>query len=146
MTKSEKCALVLRSTSFTIRARFTPANACSTLTRMRASARLCRFSLRDNFPLRGFFSAGGFGLRAVHRPESRYPYTNGMTGITERFEIGNLLVVDLPGVGLTQVAHPLRLGMDYHHILVTVSLVFATVGQGLFCWALRALAAAVRPL
>src|SRR5262249_58322494 len=75
MAKSENCALVLRSTSFTIRARFTPASACATLTRMRASARLCRFSLFENFPLRGFFSAGESGPRAAHSRESRCPYT-----------------------------------------------------------------------
>src|SRR5262249_42027210 len=80
ITKNEKNSLVLRSTSFTIRERFTPASACSTLTRMRESARLCRFSPRDNSPLRGFFSAAGSGRLAVHSPESRCPYTRWRCG------------------------------------------------------------------
>jgi hypothetical protein len=44
MTASESPSFVFRNTSFTMRARFTPDSACSTLTRMRDSLRLVRFS------------------------------------------------------------------------------------------------------
>src|SRR2546427_9192963 len=71
---------------------------------------------------------------------------DGGPGIAERLVIGNLLVVGLPGVGLTQIPYPLGLGIYHHHILVTVGLMFATVVQGLFFWALRALTTAVRPI
>src|SRR5215831_12425427 len=146
MAKSENWALVLRSTSFTIRARFTPASACSTLTRRRASARLCRFSLFDNFPLYGFFRLPSLVHRRFIALQARVLIQAGPAGITERFVIGNLLVVDLPGIGLTQVAYPRGLGMDDHHILVAVGLVLATIVQGLFYGTLRALATAVGPL
>src|SRR5262245_54878897 len=71
---------------------------------------------------------------------------DGVGGITERLVIGNLLVVDLPRVGLTQIPYPFGLGRHYHHILVAVGLVLATVVQSLFCRALRALPAAVGPI
>ena len=60
MKRSEHSAWVLRNTSFTQRERLMPQMACSTRTRARDKARLCRFSpgLRS-FP-RGFFSAGAF--------------------------------------------------------------------------------------
>src|SRR6185369_14034551 len=75
ITKSDKAAWVLRKTSFTIRERFTPARACSTRTRTRASLRLWRFCPRVNVPLRGFFSVGGSAALWGHTPESRYPDT-----------------------------------------------------------------------
>jgi len=55
MTKSETPSLVFRNTSFTMRQRFTPDKACSTLTRMRASFRLVRFSAAVSSPRGGFF-------------------------------------------------------------------------------------------
>jgi hypothetical protein len=55
MTESETPSLVFRNTSFTMRQRFTPDRACSTLTRMRASFRLVRFSARLSSPRGGFF-------------------------------------------------------------------------------------------
>jgi hypothetical protein len=69
-----------------------------------------------------------------------------IAGITERLVVGNLLVVYLPRVGLTQVAHPLGLGVYYHHLLVAGGLVFATVVLGLSFRALRALTATVCPV
>src|SRR5262245_56944709 len=59
--------------------------------------------------------------------KARVLIQDGVGGITEHFLIGNLLVMDLPGVGLTQVADPPGLGMHYHHILVAVGFVFAAV-------------------
>jgi hypothetical protein len=55
MAESETSSLVFRSTSLTMRQRFTPAKACSTLTRMRPNFRLVRFSAAVNSPPRGFF-------------------------------------------------------------------------------------------
>ncbi len=57
MAESETPSLVFRKTSFTMRERFTPARACSTLTRMRASFRFVRFSAAVSFPRGGFFFA-----------------------------------------------------------------------------------------
>lgn len=55
MAESETPSLVFRKTSFTMRERFTPARACSTLTRMRASFRFVRFSAAVSSPRGGFF-------------------------------------------------------------------------------------------
>src|SRR5205809_6233008 len=55
MTESESPSVVFRKTSFTIRQRFTPASACSTFTRTRASFRFVRFSAGVSSPPRGFF-------------------------------------------------------------------------------------------
>src|SRR5215468_302214 len=71
---------------------------------------------------------------------------DGVGGIAERLLIGNLLVVRLAGIGLTQIPHPLGLGMHDHHVLVAVRLVFATIVHGLFFRVLRALTATVRAI
>ena len=71
---------------------------------------------------------------------------DGVVGIKERLVIGNLLVMDLPRIRLTQVAHSLSPGMHHYYIRVAVGLMFATVVRGLFFRALRALPAAVRPI
>ncbi len=55
MTASETPPFVFRSTSLTMRARFTPARSCSTFTRIRASLRLVRFSAAVSSPRGGFF-------------------------------------------------------------------------------------------
>src|SRR6516162_233059 len=52
---SETPSFVFRNTSFTMRQRFTPARACSTLTRMRANFRFVRFSAGVSSPLGGLF-------------------------------------------------------------------------------------------
>ena len=72
ITKSEKSTLRFRNTSLTIRARLTPAIACSTRTRTREMRRLRRFSAGLSSPLRGFFSAGKFHNRAGHNLERPY--------------------------------------------------------------------------
>jgi hypothetical protein len=71
---------------------------------------------------------------------------NRVAGIPQRLVVGNLLGRCLARIRLTQVPHALGLGIDHHHILVTMGLVLATVVQGLFCWALRALATALGPV
>jgi hypothetical protein len=55
MTESELPSPVFRSTSLTMRQRFTPESACSTLTRIRPRLRFVRFSAAVNSPPRGFF-------------------------------------------------------------------------------------------
>src|SRR5436190_171631 len=55
MDSSDNPGFVFRNTSLTIRLRFTPAMACSTRTRIRASLRLARFSAFVSSRPRGFF-------------------------------------------------------------------------------------------
>src|SRR5438093_6652594 len=55
MAESETSSPVFRSTSLTMRQRFTPDKACSTRTRMRPNFRLVRFSAAVNSPPAGFF-------------------------------------------------------------------------------------------
>ena len=55
MDASDNAGFLLRNTSLTIRLRFTPAMACSTRTRIRASLRLVRFSAFVSSRPRGFF-------------------------------------------------------------------------------------------
>src|SRR5215813_2249213 len=93
-----------------------------------------------------FFRLAGLAHGRLIALKARVLIQDSVGGITERLGIGNLLVMDLPGVGLTQVPYSFGLGMHYHHILVAVGLAFAAVVQGLFFWALRALAAAVGPI
>ena len=78
--------------------------------------------------------------------KARVLIQDGVAGIRARLVIGNLLVVELPRRGLTQIPYPQGLSLHPHDILVSVGLVFAAVGQGLFFWALRALTAAVGSL
>src|SRR4051812_4453874 len=97
-------------------------------------------------PYRAFFRLSGLVHQRFIPLKARVLIQDGMVGITQRFVIGNLLVMDLARVGLTQVADPRGLGINHHHILVAVGLALATLGQSLFFWALRALAAAVRAI
>ena len=55
METSDNPGFLFRKTSLTIRLRFTPAMACSTRTRIRASLRLVRFSAFVSSRPRGFF-------------------------------------------------------------------------------------------
>src|SRR5438270_9121864 len=96
MAESEIPSLVFRKTSFTIRERFTPARACSTLTRMRASFRFVRFSAAVSSPRGGFFfPLAGFLDRRVIPLESAILVQDGPRRIGNLFGIGNLLVVGL---------------------------------------------------
>lgn len=72
MNRSEQSGCVLRSVSLTQRDRLTPERACSTLTRMRQSARLRRFSSGVNSLPRGFFLAGDSLQRAAHNLGTLY--------------------------------------------------------------------------
>src|SRR3954452_5893901 len=64
MAESKTSSPVFRSTSLTMRQRFTPAKACSTRTRIRPNFRLVRFSAAVSSPPRGFFfRLAGLGHR-----------------------------------------------------------------------------------
>jgi hypothetical protein len=63
--------------------------------------------------------------------------------IANRFAIHNLFVMQAPCIRVAQIAAPFGLGVDYHHVLITVRFPLATVGQGLFGLIFRALAAPV---
>src|SRR5262249_7406128 len=94
-------------------------------------------------PCAAFFRLASLAHHRLIALETGVFIQDGVRGITERFEIGNLLVMGLARIRLTQIPHPRGLGLHHHDILVAVGLVLATVVQGLFCRALRALAAAV---
>src|SRR5262249_16491478 len=79
-----------------------------------------------------FFRLAGLAHGRLIALKARVLIQDSVGGITERLGIGNLLVMDLPGVGLTQAPYSFGLGMHYHHILVAVGLAFAAVVQGLF--------------
>src|SRR6185503_231349 len=61
--------------------------------------------------------------------------------IANRFDIHDLFVMHVPGIGLTQIAHAFGLGIDHHHVLVTMRFLLTTVVQGLFYRVFRALTA-----
>src|SRR5262245_5710757 len=147
MAESETPSLVFLTTSFTMRERFTPARACSTLTRRRANFRFVRFSASVSWPPGGFFfRLAGFrscwlvplesGIFVQHRP---------------RWEgkvllIGDLLIVCLTGIGLAQEANALALQTCDDHVLVAVRLLLATVVQRLSFRAFWPLAAPLGPI
>src|SRR5579864_746642 len=68
----------------------------------------------------------------------------GATWVTDVLGLGYLLVVRLSRIGAAQVADPLAVGVDDHHVLVAVGLLLAAIVQGLFFRAFRPLAAALR--
>src|SRR5882672_11359380 len=93
-----------------------------------APARGCAASRSSTIALcRVFFRLSGLAHSRFIALKARVLIQDGVAGITQRFLIGNLLVMGLAGVGLTQIPHPFGLCMHYHHILVTVGLVFAVV-------------------
>src|SRR5947209_18847774 len=147
MTKSESPSLVFLNTSFTMRDRFTPARACSTLTRMRANFRFLCFSASVSFPRGGFFfRLAGFlycwliplkGCVLVqHRPRR----------IGNALLVSDLLVVRLADVGLTQELDAWTVDASDHHVLVGMRLLLSAVVRGLFFWVFRPLATPFRAI
>src|SRR5262245_20052299 len=133
MTESESPALVFRNMSFTMRQRFTPASACSTLTRMRASFRFVRLSAAVSSP------RGGFFFRLASRLDRRLvPLESGilveyrLRRVADVFLIRNLLVVGLPGVGPAQEANAFTGDVRDDDVLVAVRFLLAAVVRGLF--------------
>jgi len=133
MTASETPSLVLRKTSLTMRARFTPAKSCSTWTRMCANLRLLRFSAFVSSPRGGFFFrlAGSLHGRLVAL-ESGILVQGGPRRIGDPFLIGYLLVMPLARVRLAEVVNPLPAGVDNDHVLVAMLLLASAVKKGLF--------------
>src|SRR5581483_7202098 len=133
MTESESPSLVFRKTSFTMRQRFTPASACSTLTRTRANLRFVRFSAGVSSPPRGFFfRLASFLDRRLVPLESGVLVQHRPRRVGDALLVGNLLVVRLAGAGLTQEADALTAGVRDDHVLVAVRLLLAAVVRGLF--------------
>src|SRR4051794_32058494 len=147
MAASESPSVVFRNTSFTIRERLTPASACSTLTRMRASLRFVRFSPKVSSPPGGFFFrlAGPLhgGLVALK---------SGVLVQYRSWRIGNpclvsdLFVVRLARTGLAQEANVRPLRLDDDDVLVAMGLLLAAVVQPLFFRVFRPLAAPLGPV
>src|SRR5438270_13538552 len=103
MTESETPSWVFRKTSFTMRQRFTPATACSTRTRMRASLRFVRFSAAVSFPRGGFFFRLASFLHRWFVPlKARIFVQHGSGRVDDAFPVGNGLVGRLTVVGATQ--------------------------------------------
>src|SRR5438132_4972550 len=143
MAESETPSLVFRSGSLTMRQRFTPAIACSTLTRMRANFRFVRFSAAVSSPRGGFFFRLASLLdRRVIPLEAGILVQDGLRRIGNPFVIGNLLVVRLAHARRAQEvdAFP-RQGHD-DDILVGVRLLLAAGVQGLFFQVFRPLPSA----
>src|SRR5437764_9575635 len=133
MAESETSSLVFRSTSLTIRQRFTPASACSTRTRMRPNLRLVPFSASVNSPPGGFF----FRLaRLRHRwlvpLEAAILVQDRVGRIGDAFPIRDALVRHAAGVGLAQVVDALAGGAGDNDVLIAMHLLAAALVRGLF--------------
>src|SRR3954470_23767878 len=145
MTESETPSLVFRNTSFTMRHRFTPARACSTLTRMRANLRFVRFSAAVSSPRGGFFfRLVSFLYRRLISLKSGILVQYRPRWIGDAFLVGDRLVGRLADVGATQEVDRFALDGGDDHVLVAMCLLPATVVQGLFFRVFRPLAPAFR--
>src|SRR5213082_2709623 len=112
MAESETPSLVFRKTSFTMRQRFTPARACSTLTRTRANFRFVRFSAAVSSPPRGFFfRLASFLDRWLVPLEPRVLVQDRPRRVGDTLLVGDLLVVRLAGIGPAQEANALPAGV-----------------------------------
>src|SRR5260221_5445172 len=145
MTASDTPSLVFRKTSFTIRERFTPARACSTLTRTCANVRLVCFSAAVSAP------RGGFFFRLVGLPDCWFVPLKARIFVQHRprwigqvLLVGHLFVVRLTDVGLTQEADPLTSSIDDDHVFVGMRFLLAAVVRGLFCRLFRPLPTPIR--
>ena len=92
------------------------------------------------FRLLGLPHVGGIPLKAGILIQNR------ARRIANGFGIHNLFVLHFPRIRLTQIPHALGLGIDHHDILVTMRFLLATVVQGLFCRAFRALPPPIGPV
>src|SRR6266567_2342611 len=128
-----------------MRHRFTPAIACSTLTRRRASLRFARFSAAVSSPRGGFFfRLAGFLHRWFVPLKARILVQHGPGWVGVAFPAGNRLVGCLAGVGAAQEADAFTLDLGDHHVLVAVRLLPAAVVAGLFFRVFRPLATPLR--
>jgi hypothetical protein len=133
---------VFRNTSFTMRQRFTPERACSTLTRMRANFRFARFSAAVSSPRSGFFfRLASFLDRRIIPLEAGILVQDCLWRINNSFRIRNLLVVGLAHVSMAQEIDAFPWQSHDDDVLVGVRLLLATVVQGLFFRVFRPLTA-----
>ena len=115
-----------------MRQRFTPARACSTLTRTRANFRFVRFSAAVSSPPRGFFfRLASFLDRWLVPLEPSVLVQHRPRRVGDVLLIGNLLVVRLAGAGFAQEANAFTAGVRDDHVLVAMRLLLAAVVRGL---------------
>src|SRR5437868_5747336 len=144
MAESETSCPVFRSTSLTMRQRFTPAKACSTRTRMRPNFRLVSFSAAVSSPPGGFFFRLARRCHCWLIPlEATILVQYCARRIDDAFLIGDGLVRHSAHVGLAQEVDALAVGGGNHHVLVAVGFLPAAVVRLLFFRVFRALAAAL---
>src|SRR5437763_2038498 len=140
MTVSGTPSLVLRSTSLTMRQRFTPARSCSTWTRICASFRLVRFSASVSSPRGGFFfRLAGLLHRRLIALESGVLVQGGPRRVGDSFLIGYLFVVRLAGARSAKVVNPFGSRVTERNVLVLMLLLPPPVMKGLFFWIFRPL-------
>src|SRR5207248_11432441 len=145
MQRSDSAGFLFRNTSWTMWLRFTPAIACSTRTRVRASLRLDRFSCSGRSPPgRFFFRLTGLAYRRLIPLEPRILVQGGPWRVAQACLVRDPLLVGLTGVGPAQEQHPAVRGADDEHVLVRVRLLLATVVQGLFFGFFRPLSPPLR--
>src|SRR5262249_14834427 len=133
MDTSDTPDLLFRNTSLRIRLRFTPAMACSTRTRTRASLRLARFSASVNARPRGFFFrlAGPRDRRLVPL-KTGVLVQDGPGRVLQVRLVGDALVMGLAGVRPAEEQDALIGAADQQHVLVGMGLLLAAVVQRLF--------------
>src|SRR6266446_2589206 len=147
MAESETSSTVFRSTSLTMRQRFTPAKACSPRTRMRPNFRLARFSAAVSSPPGGFFfRLAGFRYCWLVPLETAILVQDGLRRIGDALLVGDALVRFSAGVGPAQEADALAAGLDDDHVLVAVRLLAAAVVRCLFFRVFRPLAPPFRSI
>src|SRR5947209_13895832 len=99
MDSSDNPGFLFRKVSLTTRLRFTPAMACPTRTRSRASLRLACFSAAVSSPPRGFFfRLAGLLHRRLIPLERCVLIQDGPGRIGQPLLIGDPLVVGLAGI------------------------------------------------
>src|SRR5262249_20912387 len=141
MIASDTPSVVLRSTSLTMRQRFTPARSCSTLTRICANLRLLRFSASVSSPRGGFFfRLAGLLHRRLIALESGVLVQGGLGRVGDPLFIGYLFLMGLVRVRSAQVVNPLPPSVDEDHVLVAMLLLAPAVKKGLFFGVFRPLA------
>jgi len=140
MDVSDTPGFVLRMTSLTMRLRFTPAMACSTRTRSRASFRLPPFSAAVNSRPGGFFfRLAGLLHRWFIPLKPDVLIQDRIRWIAQVFLIGNPLVVGRTGIRPTEEEHMLIGCAGNQHVLVRVRFLLAAVVEGLFFGVFRPL-------
>lgn len=147
MDVSDNPGFLFRKTSLTIRLRFTPAMACSTRTRSRASLWLACFSAAVSSRPRGFFFrlAGLLHCRLITLKPCVL-IQGGIRRIGQVLLIGDSLVVGLTGIRLTEEQNLLIRGASHQYVLVRMRFLLAAVVECLFFGLFRPLPAPFRAI